>query len=32
LIGLYPNPFFKMMDSAVSQVLTIVGGTAVALW
>jgi len=30
-IGLYPNPFFKMMDSAVTQVLTIVGGTAIAL-
>jgi NADH-quinone oxidoreductase subunit M len=30
-IGLYPNPFFEMMDSTVTRILTIVGSTAVAL-
>jgi NADH-quinone oxidoreductase subunit M len=30
-IGLYPNMFFDMMDSAVGEVLTIIGGTAIAV-
>lgn len=30
-IGLYPNPFFEMMDSSVTRILTIIGSTAVAL-